>query len=178
MQQLHDALICACVGGRACTCACVGVSVYINLFACISVYCMYMCTCPVINMRLYYSISSSACMHVTSLIMLAYYALRKPVCLPVARPYILHLTHVCGCVHFYLYARSMGTPQIAKNFTPSLSPVKVPGLCFSVYSECDWLQCVLSECCWLASSLTTVCYRSSVSTLLSGLVAREGALGS
>ena len=41
---------------------------------------------------------------------------------------------------------------------PSLSPVKVPGLCFSVYSECDWLQCILSECFWLVSSLLARCY--------------------
>ena len=59
--------------------------------------------------------------------------------------------HTLSLVH-----HSTGMPKIAKNFTPSFSPVKVPGLCFSVYFECDWLQCVLSEWCWLASSLLAV----------------------
>ena len=65
---------------------------------------------------------------------------------------------------FHLYAHSKGMPYIANNFTPSALPIKVPGLCFSVYSE--WLALVhplrvLLACVFLLRCLLSFWYYCS-----------------
>ena len=96
-----------------------------------------------------------------------------PVHSPVARPYVLHQMHVCGCVRFYLYARSTDTPYIAKNFTPLFLPIKVPGLCYSIYSDCCWLASSLCYRLLYHCLLSFWCYRSPVRTDCSRVCPRQ-----